>query len=125
MSVKAMSMNVACEKAGHNVPPMGPNVCLTPAAPSPLPIPYPLVSHCRKLTRKCDRIRIEGKGVHSSFCKGAKGTGNEPGSAATKDITVTGINKGVPWCLPIPAVTIHFEGMPVNITGNTGFTDSR
>jgi hypothetical protein len=74
---------------------------------------------------KCARITIEKKGVHSSFCKASKAVGNEPGSAATKDITVTGINKGVPWCLPIPAVTVHFEGMPINISGNSAFGDSR
>jgi hypothetical protein len=125
MSVKAMMMDVVCEKSNHQVPPMGPNVCLTPCAPSPVPIPYPIVSNSGKLKRKCDRIKIEGKGVHSSFCKGANGTGNEPGSAATKDITMTGINKGVPFCLPIPAVTIHFEGQPINITANTGFGDAR
>jgi hypothetical protein len=125
MTVKAMSMEVVCEKSKHQIAPGSPNVCLTPAAPSPLPMPYPIKSDSGTLTVKCDRIRIEKKGVHSSFCKASKAIGNEPGCAATKDITVPGINKGVPWCLPIPAVTIHFEGMPVNISANMGFGDSR
>jgi hypothetical protein len=41
-SVTALMMDVVTEKSNHQFPPMGVSVCLTPAAPAPLPIPYPV-----------------------------------------------------------------------------------
>ncbi|MEM9194729.1 MAG: PAAR-like domain-containing protein, partial [Myxococcota bacterium] len=61
MPVKAMAMTVVGEKAKHQVVPMSPCVCHTPAAPSPIPIPYPIFADAGSLTEKCDRIKIEGK----------------------------------------------------------------
>jgi hypothetical protein len=63
--------------------------------------------------------------VHSSFCKISNMHGNEAGVALTKDITVAGVNTGLGWSLPVPAVTVHFEGRPVTVTGSPGFGDSR
>ena len=40
MSVIANNRDVAGEATGHKVIYMNPSVCITPAAPSPLPIPY-------------------------------------------------------------------------------------
>ncbi len=124
MPVTAMSQEVACEASGHQTVPMAPNMCMTPAAPSPLPMPYPLMGDASKLSTKCSRIKIEGKGVHSSFCKTSNMKGNEAGSAPPKDITVPGTNRGYAWSMPVPAVTVHFEGMPVTTTGSPGFGDS-
>jgi hypothetical protein len=126
MTVTAMSMDVVCEKNGHQVVMNAPSVCMTPCAPSPVPIPYPYFSDAKSLAEKCSRIKIHSKGVHASRAgKTKSGKGNEPGSAAVKNITVAGVNKGKAWCFPIPCVTIHFEGSPINVTGNLGMGDSR
>ncbi|AKF86415.1 DUF4150 domain-containing protein [Myxococcus sp. MISCRS1] len=125
MSVTALGMTVVGEKSKHTVVPMAPNMCHTPAAPSPLPMPYPITGDSGSLSVKCSNIEIESKHVHSSFCKTGNMKGNEPGVALTKDITVAGVNRGVAWGLPVPAVTVHFEGKPVCVTGNVGFGDSR
>ena len=37
----ALKMDVVTKKSGHQMTGMAVSVCLTPAAPSPLPIPYP------------------------------------------------------------------------------------
>ena len=42
--VTAVMMDVITEKSGHSVTPLAVSVCTTPAAPSPLPIPYPVVA---------------------------------------------------------------------------------
>lgn len=125
MSVKAMGMSIVSEATSHQVTPMAPNFCFTPAAPSPLPMPYPILGDSSSLSVKCDRTKIENKGVHSSFCKTGNMKGNLPGCALTKDITVAGVNQGVAWSLPVPAVTIMFEGRPVSTTSSPGFGDSR
>ena len=43
--VTALMMDVITEKSGHQVVPMAVSVCTTPAAPSPLPIPYPVLGN--------------------------------------------------------------------------------
>jgi hypothetical protein len=40
--VTADGLDVITEKSGHVIAPVTPGVCLTPAAPSPLPVPYPV-----------------------------------------------------------------------------------
>ena len=47
--------------------------------------------------------------------------GNEPGTQ--KDIT-TMQTSGHAWALPVPAVTVHFEGGPIIVTGSPGFGNS-
>jgi len=82
MSVTANNMDVAAESSGHSIVYMAPSVCITPAAPSPLPIPYPIVTPTG--TKSCDddtrSVKIEGAPV---FCIGSlvhSCTGNEPGT---------------------------------------------
>ncbi len=43
--VTALGMDVITEKSGHEVVPLAVSVCLTPAAPIPLPIPYPVLGN--------------------------------------------------------------------------------
>ena len=125
MTVICMGLEAVSEKSGHKVVPMAPNFCQTPCAPSPVPMPYPITGSSGSLSVKCKNIKIEGKGVHSSFCKTGSMSGNEAGSAPPKDITVAGVNRGKAWALPVPCVTILFEGKPMSVTGNMGFGDSR
>ncbi len=120
-SVKAMAMDICCEKSSHVVTPMAPNVCITPAAPSPLPLPYPNLGTTSKLDPKTKKVKFGKKGTLNSKSKVKKINGNEPGTQ--KDITTMKTN-GAAWPLPVPAVTIHFEGAPIAITGSPGFSNS-
>ncbi len=125
MGVTALGMDVVCEDSSHQVTPLAPNVCMTPAAPSPLPMPYPIMGSTSQLDPGTSRTKINGKKVSNADSCVARVNGNEAGVAATKDITVTGVNMGKAWPLPVPAVTVQFEGKPVTVTGNPGFGNSR
>ena len=122
MPVVAMAMDVVCEDSSHQVTPLAPNVCITPAAPSPLPIPYPIMGSTSQLDPGTEKTKIANKKVHNAASKVARMSGNEAGT--NKDIT-TGTNMGKAWAMPVPAVTIQFEGKPVTITANPGFGDSQ
>lgn len=116
--VTAVGPRTMDEGSGHKMVPMAPNMCITPCAPSPIPMPYPiLVSSINKLDPGNEDTKVKGKKTCNG--KGAwKGvTGNEAGTQ--KDIvSLTNKDHGFPF--PVPAVTVHFEGMPVTVTGNPG-----
>src|SRR5262249_26415514 len=40
--VTAVGMNVVTERSGHTLAPFAPSVCITPAAPAPVTVPYPV-----------------------------------------------------------------------------------
>ncbi len=120
-TVKAMGMDVVCENSSHVVTPMAPNMCITPCAPSPVPMPYPITGTSSKLAPGLSRVKINKKKSMNFKCKIKKVNGNQPGTQ--KDIT-TVQTAGKAWALPVPAVTIHFEGGPVTVTGNPGFGNS-
>lgn len=121
MSVTAMAMDVASEGSGHTVVPMAPNMCITPAAPSPLPMPYPITGSTSQLDPGTEKTKVGGKKVLNAKCKVKKVSGNEPGTQ--KDV-VSFQTGGHAWPLPVPAVLVLFEGSPVTITGNPGFGNS-
>ena len=50
MSVKAVGKDCITEKSGHTMTPCGVSVCTTPAAPSPIPVPYPPVANAAEGT---------------------------------------------------------------------------
>jgi hypothetical protein len=125
MGVTALSLDVVCEDSSHQVVPMAPNMCFTPAAPSPLPMPYPIMGSTSSLDPGTDKTKIGGKKVSNADSCVAKVNGNEAGVAMTKDITVAGVNMGKAWPLPVPAVVVQFEGKPVTVTTNPGFGNSR
>ncbi len=125
MAVVALGVNVACEASSHQFVPMAPNMCMTPAAPSPLPMPYPIMGSSSQLDPGTSKTKINGKKVSNADSCVKRVNGNEPGVAASKDITVAGVNMGKAWPLPVPAVTVQFEGKPVTVTGNPGFGNSR
>jgi hypothetical protein len=122
MSVAAMGMEVVSEDSGHQVVPCAPNVCITPAAPSPLPLPYPITGSSSSLDPGTENVKISNKKVLNAGCKVKEMHGNEAGTQ--KDI-ITFTTGGHAWPMPFPAVTIHFEGQPVTITGNPGFGNSQ
>ena len=82
MSVVANHLEVAGEATNHTVVYMSPSVCITPAAPSPLPIPYPIMTpdgtgQLKDGTRK---VKIGGKAVFNVKSAVSSCSGNEPGS---------------------------------------------
>jgi hypothetical protein len=122
MSVTVMAMDVVCEDSGHQVVPCAPNVCITPAAPSPLPLPYPITGSSANLDPGTEKVKIGNKKVLNAAGKVKEVHGNEAGTQ--KDI-LSMTTGGHAWPLPVPAVTVHFEGQPVTITGNPGFGNSQ
>lgn len=120
MSVTACAMDVCSETSSHQVVPNAPNVCITPAAPSPLPMPYPVLGDTGKLDPGCEDVQIEGKKTMNLDSKVAKVHGNEAGTQ--KDI-LTGQTSGRAWAT-LGAPTVYFGGKEVIITGMAGFTNT-
>jgi hypothetical protein len=120
MGTTAMSMDIATEDSGHQVVPMAPNVCITPAAPSPLPLPYPIMGTSANLDPGTEKVQESSKKVMNTGCKVKEVHGNEAGTQ--KDI-ITFQTGGHAWALPV-MMTIHFEGKPVVVTANPGFGNS-
>jgi hypothetical protein len=117
MGVTSMAMDVCCEDSNHQVVPVAPNVCITPAAPSPLPIPYPIMGTTGSLDPGCENVLIAGKKSMSINSKTAAVHGDEAGTQ--KDIvTFTTGGKSFP-VLGVPIV--FFEGGWVVVTGMPGF----
>lgn len=120
MGTTAMMMDIATEDSGHQVTPLAPNMCITPAAPSPLPMPYPITGTSAQLDPGTEKTQEASKKIMNSGCKVKQVHGNEAG--VQKDIT-TMQTAGHAWALPV-MVTIQFEGKPVVITSNPGFGNS-
>lgn len=116
----ALMMDVACEDSGHQMVPMAPNMCITPAAPSPLPMPYPLTASSSQLDPGTQKVKIGDKKTLNLKSKIKRVSGNEPGTQ--KDISTMQTN-GHAWCIT-GAFTVLFEGAPVAITGSQGLANS-
>ncbi len=79
--VTAVMMDVITEQSGHSVTPMAVSVCTTPAAPSPLPIPYPVMaSSVEGITDAAMRTRVDGVPVATVGSVLKTCHGNEPGT---------------------------------------------
>lgn len=121
MSVTACGMEVACEDSAHQVTPLAPNMCITPAAPSPLPLPYPLTGSTSSLDPGCSNTKINSKPAMSTKCKVAAVHGNEAGTQ--KDV-VTFTTGGAAFAL-MGVPVVMFEGAMVVVTGSPGFANTR
>jgi hypothetical protein len=120
VSVTAVFMDVVCESSTHVVTPMAPNMCITPCAPSPLPMPYPLMGDSSSLDPGTDKVKIEDKKCMNTDCQVKQVHGNEPGTQ--KDI-ITFQTTGHAFAL-VGAPTVFFEGAMICITGSTGFANT-
>jgi RHS repeat-associated protein len=79
--VTALGMDVITEKSGHAVAPIVPSVCLTPAAPSPLPVPYPATGTSREgIVGAPSRTKINGASIGTVGGAFEACHGNEPGA---------------------------------------------
>ncbi len=113
--VTALMMDVITEKSGHSVTPMAVSVCITPAAPSPLPIPYPVVaSSIEGITDAAMRTRIEGSpwATVGSVLKTCHG--NEPGTLKE----VVSLNTAGPCFITMGAPIVLVELGMAGITGS-------
>jgi RHS repeat-associated protein len=113
--VTALMMDVITEKSGHTIVPMAVSVCLTPAAPAPLPIPYPVVGNSIEgITDEPLRTRINGAkiGTVGSVIKTCHG--NEPGTLKE----VVSLNTTGPCFIIIGAPIVLCELGMMGITGS-------
>ncbi len=115
MGVTALSMDVITEKSGHQVTPCAVSVCTTPAAPSPLPIPYPVLATAAEgLSDTALRTKVTGSPVATvgSVFKGCHG--NEPGTLKE----VVSLNTAGPCFIIMGAPVVLCELGMMGITGS-------
>jgi RHS repeat-associated protein len=113
--VTAVKMDVITEKSGHSVTPMAVSVCITPAAPSPLPIPYPVVaSSIEGITDAAMRTRVEGSPWATTGSVLKTCHGNEPGTLKE----VVSLNTAGPVAIIVGAPIVLVELGMAGITGS-------
>jgi hypothetical protein len=118
MSVTANGLACAGNATGHTVVYMAPSVCITPAAPSPLPMPYPIMTPTGTKQTKdhTGTIQLMGKPV---FCVGsliASCNGNEPGTQKE----VVSLATGGEGFILTGSPNVEFEGSAACYTTSTG-----
>ncbi|AUX27172.1 uncharacterized protein SOCEGT47_077530 [Sorangium cellulosum] len=115
--VTALSLDTVHEGSGHQMTGMAVSVCTTPAAPSPLPIPYPTMGTVAEgVIDPPMRTKIEGKKILTvGGCMNAC-HGNEPGTLKE----TLSLNTGGP-CFPwLGAPNVLIELGMAGITGSMG-----
>jgi len=118
MSVIANNKDVAAESTGHQVVYMNPSVCITPAAPSPIPVPYPIVTPqgVSDLDEDARTVKIQGKPVFTVDSVVHSCNGNEPGTqkevVSLKTTSSCYILDGSP--------NVSADGSAVAFTGSSG-----
>jgi len=106
-------MDVVTKKSGHTMTGVAVSVCTTPAAPSPLPIPYPTVGNVAEgITDPCMRTKVGGAVVMTVGSCMSKCHGNEPGTLKE----VVSLNTAGP-CFPALGAPIVF--MELGMAGIT------
>jgi hypothetical protein len=118
MSVVANNMDVAAESTGHTVVYMAPSVCITPAAPSPIPVPYPIMTPegTKKLDDDTRSVKIGDKPVFTVGSVIASCHGNEPGTQ--KEIVSHKTSSSA--FILVGSPNVKAEGDAVVFTGSTG-----
>ena len=118
--VTANKMDVVTKKCGHQVTGMAVSVCLTPAAPSPLPIPYPLMgSTSEGIGDGTMRTKVNGVPLCTVGSVVSKCHGNEPGTLKE----VVSLNTGGPCPIVLGAPVVLVERGMMGITGSLGFAN--
>ena len=81
MWVTAVEMDCITESSGHTMTPCAVSVCTTPAAPSPLPIPYPPVASAAEGSKDApSRTKMGGAKIITVGACFKACHGNEPGT---------------------------------------------
>jgi hypothetical protein len=68
-----------------------PDVCLTPSAPSPIPIPYPNIVQVNGCDGAIDKVLMENKETVVEDSKVSSSSGDEAGTAGG---VMSGVNRG-------------------------------
>ncbi|AKT37022.1 PAAR-like domain-containing protein [Chondromyces crocatus] len=115
--VTAYYLDTITDRSGHTMAGFAVSVCLTPAAPAPLPIPYPTFGNTAEgITDPCMRTKIEGAPILTVGGCMKTCHGNEPGTLReVVSLNITG--PCFPW-LGAPLILIEL-GM-AGITGSLG-----
>jgi hypothetical protein len=111
-------MDCVHNKSGHTMTPLAVSVCLTPAAPSPLPIPYPVASQSIMGIKDApSRTKIKGAKILTVGACFGKCLGNQPGTMKE----VVSFNTGGPSFIVAGAPVVFVELGMQGITGSPGF----
>jgi RHS repeat-associated protein len=113
--VTAVGMDVITEKSGHVVTPMAPSVCTTPAAPAPLPVPYPVSgTSAGGIMGPTSRTKMGGAKIGTVGGGFSAVHGNEPGTLKE----VVSLTTGGPAPILMGAPVVLAELGMVGITGS-------
>ena len=118
MGITAVMLDCVTAKSGHMMTPLAVSVCTTPAAPSPLPMPYAVVSGSVQGVKnaptrtKMGGAKIVTVGACFKACKG-----NEPGTMKE----VVSVNTSGPCFIVMGAPIVLVELGMVGVTGSPGF----
>lgn len=118
MGVTAVKMDCVHESSGHQMTPCAVSVCTTPAAPSPIPLPYPVTGNSGEGSKDAPmRTKFEGAKIITVGACFKACHGNEPGTLKE----TMSLNTGGPCFLVMGAPTVFVELGMAGITGSTGF----
>ena len=113
--VTALGLDVITEKSGHGLAPISPSVCITPAAPSPVPVPYPASGSSRQgVVGSPLRTKISGAPIGTVGGSFEACHGNEPGTLKE----VVSLNTGGAASILVGAPTVICELGMMGITGS-------
>jgi Toxin PAAR-like domain len=116
--VTAVCMDTITKKSNHVMTPCAVSVCTTPAAPSPLPIPYPVVANVSEgIVDPPMRTKFDGAIICTVGSCVKKCHGNEPGTLKE----VVSLNTAGPCFIVMGAPVVFVELGMVGITGSPGF----
>jgi len=118
MGVTAVMMDCATENSSHQMAPCAVSVCTTPAAPSPLPIPYPVIGNTAEGSKDAPvRTKIGGAKIISVGACLKACHGNEAGTMKE----VVSLNTGGSCFIVMGAPIVLVELGMMGITGSPGF----
>lgn len=118
MGVTAVMMDCITSGSGHTMTPCAVSVCTTPAAPSPIPVPYPVMSNSAEGTKDSPvRTKMGGEKIITVGACFTCCHGNEPGTLKE----VVSANTGGPAFVVMGAPIVFVELGMVGITGSPGF----
>jgi hypothetical protein len=116
--VTATMMKCINGKSSHQFVPMAVSVCTTPAAPSPLPIPYPVTGTAIEgVDSPALRTKINGEQVCNVGACFKACHGNEAGTLKE----VVSLNTGGKGFIVAGAPSVIIERGMAGITGSPGF----
>jgi RHS repeat-associated protein len=113
--VTAVGLDVITERSGHAIAPVTPSVCLTPAAPSPIPVPYPVMGNSAEgIVGAPSRTKINGVKAATVGAAVKASHGNEPGTLKE----VVSHNTGGPCPVLVGAPIVLVELGMAGVTGS-------